>query len=112
MQDAEVDGEDGTKPEEEDGEVKYPPIVIKSTFPEELQRFMPQGDNIHTIILDFTQVNFVDSVGVKTVAGVSMTVTKSASVCPVSTGWGSTGVPSQLLTFLCVVFPLLVMKTF
>nr|XP_027782150.2 prestin isoform X2 [Marmota flaviventris] len=68
--DAEVDGEDGTKPEEEDDEVKYPPIVIKNTFPEELQRFMPPGDNIHTIILDFTQVNFIDSVGVKTLAGI------------------------------------------
>uniref|UniRef100_A0A8C5V1I7 Solute carrier family 26 member 5 n=1 Tax=Microcebus murinus TaxID=30608 RepID=A0A8C5V1I7_MICMU len=68
--DAEVDGEDGTKPEEEDGEVKYPPIVIKSTFPEELQRFMPPGDNVHTVILDFTQVNFIDSVGVKTLAGI------------------------------------------
>ncbi|XP_039095035.1 prestin isoform X2 [Hyaena hyaena] len=68
--DAEVDGEDATKPEEEDDEVKYPPIVIKSTFPEELQRFMPPGDNIHTIILDFTQVNFIDSVGVKTLAGI------------------------------------------
>ena len=33
---------------------------------------MPPGDNIHTIILDFTQVNFIDSVGVKTVAGVSI----------------------------------------
>ncbi|KAM6152312.1 prestin isoform 2-T2 [Erethizon dorsatum] len=68
--DAEVVGEDGTKPEEEDGEVKYPPIVIKNTFPEELQRFMPPGDNVHTIILDFTQVNFIDSVGVKTLAGI------------------------------------------
>lgn len=68
--DAEVDGEDGTKPEEEDGEAKYPPIVIKNAFPEELQRFMPPGDNIHTIILDFTQVNFIDSVGVKTLAGI------------------------------------------
>ncbi|XP_045420229.1 prestin isoform X2 [Lemur catta] len=68
--DAEVDGENGTKPDEEDGEVKYPPIVIKSTFPEELQRFMPPGDNVHTIILDFTQVNFIDSVGVKTLAGI------------------------------------------
>ncbi|KAF0872499.1 RELN protein, partial [Crocuta crocuta] len=68
--DAEVDGEDARKPEEEDDEVKYPPIVIKSTFPEELQRFMPPGDNIHTIILDFTQVNFIDSVGVKTLAGI------------------------------------------
>ncbi|XP_054093830.1 prestin isoform X1 [Callithrix jacchus] len=65
-----VDGEDATKPEEEDGEIKYPPIVIKSTFPEEMQRFMPPGDNIHTVILDFTQVNFIDSVGVKTVAGI------------------------------------------
>uniref|UniRef100_A0A8C8X3K6 Solute carrier family 26 member 5 n=1 Tax=Panthera leo TaxID=9689 RepID=A0A8C8X3K6_PANLE len=70
VQDAEVDGEDATKPEEEDDEVKYPPIVIKSTFPEEMQRFMPPGDNIHTIILDFTQVNFIDSVGVKTLAGI------------------------------------------
>ncbi|XP_048195809.1 prestin isoform X4 [Perognathus longimembris pacificus] len=61
--------EDGTKPEEEDGEVKYPPIVIKNVFPEELQRFMPPGENVHTIILDFTQVNFIDSVGVKTLAG-------------------------------------------
>ncbi|XP_061022322.1 prestin isoform X2 [Dama dama] len=68
--DAEVDGEDGTKPEEDENEIKYPPIVIKSTLPEELQRFMPPGDNIHTIILDFTQVNFIDSVGVKTVAGI------------------------------------------
>ncbi|XP_044241829.2 prestin isoform X10 [Ursus arctos] len=68
--DAEVDGEDATKPEEEDDEVKYPPIVIKSTLPEELQRFMPPGDNVHTIILDFTQVNFIDSVGVKTLAGI------------------------------------------
>ncbi|XP_073891817.1 prestin isoform X3 [Macaca fascicularis] len=68
--DAEVDGEDATKREEEDGEVKYPPIVIKSTFPEEMQRFMPPGDNIHTVILDFTQVNFIDSVGVKTLAGI------------------------------------------
>ncbi|XP_030682465.1 prestin isoform X4 [Nomascus leucogenys] len=69
-QDAVVDGEDATKPEEEDGEVKYPPIVIKSTFPEEMQRFMPPGDNVHTVILDFTQVNFIDSVGVKTLAGI------------------------------------------
>ncbi|XP_006882670.1 PREDICTED: prestin isoform X2 [Elephantulus edwardii] len=68
--DAEVDGEDGTKPEEEDDEIKYPPIVIKNTLPEEVQRFMPPGDNIHTIILDFTQVNFIDSVGVKTLAGI------------------------------------------
>ncbi|CAK7308429.1 SLC26A5 [Vulpes lagopus] len=68
--DAEVDGEDATKPEQEDDEVKYPPIVIKSTFPEELQRFMPPGDTIHTVILDFTQVNFIDSVGVKTLAGI------------------------------------------
>ncbi|KAM5303176.1 prestin isoform 2-T3 [Glossophaga mutica] len=68
--DAEVDGEDGTKAEGEDDEIKYPPIVIKSTFPEELQRFMPPGDNVHTIILDFTQVNFIDSVGVKTLAGI------------------------------------------
>uniref|UniRef100_A0A2I3HC11 Solute carrier family 26 member 5 n=1 Tax=Nomascus leucogenys TaxID=61853 RepID=A0A2I3HC11_NOMLE len=68
--DAVVDGEDATKPEEEDGEVKYPPIVIKSTFPEEMQRFMPPGDNVHTVILDFTQVNFIDSVGVKTLAGI------------------------------------------
>nr|XP_015107750.1 prestin [Vicugna pacos] len=68
--DAEVDGTDGTKPEEEEDEIKYPPVVIKNTFPEELQRFMPPGDNVHTIILDFTQVNFIDSVGVKTVAGI------------------------------------------
>ncbi|XP_075413775.1 prestin isoform X3 [Tenrec ecaudatus] len=68
-QDGEADGEDGTKPEEDD-EIKYPPIVIKSTFPEEMQRFMPPGDTIHTVILDFTQVNFVDSVGVKTLAGI------------------------------------------
>ncbi|XP_068406022.1 prestin isoform X2 [Eschrichtius robustus] len=68
--DAEVDGEDVTKPEEEENEIKYPPVVIKSTLPEELQRFMPPGDNVHTIILDFTQVNFIDSVGVKTLAGI------------------------------------------
>ncbi|XP_066897797.1 prestin isoform X3 [Kogia breviceps] len=68
--DAEVDGEDGTKTEEEENEIKYPPIVTKSTLPEELQRFMPPGDNVHTVILDFTQVNFVDSVGVKTLSGI------------------------------------------
>ncbi|XP_040591129.1 prestin isoform X1 [Mesocricetus auratus] len=67
--DAEMDGEDVKKPEEDD-EVKYPPIVIKTTFPEEMQRFMPQGENVHTVILDFTQVNFIDSVGVKTLAGI------------------------------------------
>ncbi|XP_019510654.1 PREDICTED: prestin [Hipposideros armiger] len=68
--DAEVDAEDGTKPEEEEEEIKYPPVVIKSTFPEELQRFMPPLENVHTVILDFTQVNFIDSVGVKTLAGI------------------------------------------
>ncbi|XP_029418209.1 prestin isoform X2 [Nannospalax galili] len=68
--DAEVDGENATKPEEEGDEVKYPPIVIKNAFPEELQRFMPPGENVHTVILDFTQVNFIDSVGVKTLAGI------------------------------------------
>ncbi|XP_057614517.1 prestin isoform X3 [Chionomys nivalis] len=68
--DAEVDGEDATKPEEEDDAVKYPPIVIKTTFPEEMQRFMPQGESVHTVILDFTQVNFIDSVGVKTLADI------------------------------------------
>ncbi|XP_040827318.1 prestin isoform X3 [Ochotona curzoniae] len=68
--DAEVDGENAAKPDEDDGEVKFPPIVVKSTFPEELQRFMPPRDNVHTIILDFTQVNFIDSVGVKTLAGI------------------------------------------
>ncbi|XP_054581987.1 prestin isoform X2 [Eptesicus fuscus] len=68
--DGEVDGEDATKPEEEDDEVKFPPVVIKTTIPEELQRFMPPGDNVHTVILDFTQVNFIDSVGVKTLSGI------------------------------------------
>ena len=72
-----MDGEDATKPEQEDDEVKYPPIVIKSTFPEELQRFMPPGDTIHTVILDFTQVNFIDSVGVKTLAWVSILLNES-----------------------------------
>lgn len=81
-QDAEVDGEDATKPEEEDDAVKYPPIVIKTTFPEEMQRFMPQGETVHTVILDFTQVNFIDSVGVKTLAGVCTTWNKSSSVHP------------------------------
>ncbi|KAK7834906.1 hypothetical protein U0070_022877, partial [Myodes glareolus] len=33
-------------------------------------RFMPQGETVHTVILDFTQVNFIDSVGVKTLAGI------------------------------------------
>nr|3LLO_A Chain A, Prestin [Rattus norvegicus]5EUS_A Chain A, Prestin,Rat prestin STAS domain [Rattus norvegicus]5EUU_A Chain A, Prestin,Prestin [Rattus norvegicus]5EUW_A Chain A, Prestin,Prestin [Rattus norvegicus]5EUX_A Chain A, Prestin,Prestin [Rattus norvegicus] len=28
------------------------------------------SENIHTVILDFTQVNFMDSVGVKTLAGI------------------------------------------
>nr|XP_019600126.1 PREDICTED: prestin isoform X2 [Rhinolophus sinicus] len=68
--DAEVDAEDGTKAEEEEDEVKYPPVVTKSTFPEELQRFMPPLENVHTVILDFTQVNFIDSVGVKTLQGI------------------------------------------
>ncbi|XP_023604161.1 prestin isoform X2 [Myotis yumanensis] len=68
--DGEVDGEDATKTEEEDDEIKFPPVVIKTTIPEELQRFMPPGDNVHTVILDFTQVNFIDSVGVKTLSGI------------------------------------------
>lgn len=76
-QDGEVDGEDATKTEEEDDEIKFPPVVIKTTIPEELQRFMPPGDNVHTVILDFTQVNFIDSVGVKTLSGVSIVVNKS-----------------------------------
>lgn len=79
-----MDGEDATKPKEEDDAVKYPPIVVKTTFPEEMQRFMPQGETVHTVILDFTQVNFIDSVGVKTLAGVSTTWNKSSRVCPPS----------------------------
>nr|7V73_A Chain A, Prestin [Homo sapiens]7V74_A Chain A, prestin [Homo sapiens]7V75_A Chain A, prestin [Homo sapiens] len=64
--DAEVDGEDATKPEEEDGEVKYPPIVIQSDWPSELPRFVPPKVDFHTLILDFSAVSFVDTVGVKT----------------------------------------------
>lgn len=40
---------------------------------------MPPGENIHTVILDFTQVNFIDSVGVKTLAGVSIPLDEAFS---------------------------------
>lgn len=115
-QDAEVDGEDATKPEEEDDAVKYPPIVIKTTFPEEMQRFMPQGETVHTVILDFTQVNFIDSVGVKTLAGVSTTWNKSSSVCassfpPVTSGAGTRAPCLSVLT-LWMLLKRLVMEIF
>lgn len=117
-QDGEVAGEDATKPEEEDDEPKFPPVVIKTTIPEELQRFMPPSENVHTVILDFTQVNFIDSVGVKTLSGVSIIMNKSfnLSVSSFAISKNQTvkfRVPFQLLNiFCCVLFQLLIMENF
>uniref|UniRef100_A0A6I8PPR1 Solute carrier family 26 member 5 n=1 Tax=Ornithorhynchus anatinus TaxID=9258 RepID=A0A6I8PPR1_ORNAN len=73
VHDSEGGGEGGAKQEiqndEQSGKGPAEPIV-QNTFPEELERFMPPGANVHTIILDFTQVNFIDSVGVKTLKGI------------------------------------------
>ncbi|KAJ1161846.1 hypothetical protein NDU88_002327 [Pleurodeles waltl] len=43
---------------------------FSNTPSEELEHFMKPGTNIHSIILDFTPVNFIDSVGVKTLKSV------------------------------------------
>lgn len=45
-------------------------IQFSNTPSEELEHFMKPGTNIHSIILDFTPVNFIDSVGVKTLKSV------------------------------------------
>ncbi|XP_044279152.1 prestin isoform X2 [Varanus komodoensis] len=39
--------------------------AVPDSSPDELEQFMKQVTNIHSIILDFSPVNFVDSVGVK-----------------------------------------------
>ncbi|XP_038597097.1 prestin isoform X1 [Tachyglossus aculeatus] len=73
VHDSEGGGEGGTKQEIQNDEQsgKGPAeLIVQNTFPEELERFMPPGANVHTIILDFTQVNFIDSVGVKTLKGI------------------------------------------
>lgn len=44
---------------------------LHNSPPEELHYFMTPVINITTIVLDFTPVNFVDSVGVKTLKTVS-----------------------------------------
>ncbi|XP_043823103.1 prestin [Dromiciops gliroides] len=71
--DAEAGGEEDTKQEEQIEENAKPMTLdslVQKTFPEELERFLPPGPNVHTMILDFSQVNFIDSVGVKTVSGI------------------------------------------
>ncbi|XP_044535659.1 prestin [Gracilinanus agilis] len=72
-EDAETGGEEETKQEEEIEENAKPMTIeslVQKTFPEELERFLPPGPNVHTMILDFSQVNFIDSVGVKTLSGI------------------------------------------
>ncbi|XP_069484171.1 prestin [Ambystoma mexicanum] len=44
--------------------------LAPDTPSEELEHFMKPGTSIHSIILDFTPVNFIDSVGVKTLKSV------------------------------------------
>ncbi|KAJ6666297.1 hypothetical protein lerEdw1_000569 [Lerista edwardsae] len=39
--------------------------AAQESSPDELEHFMKPGTNIHTIILDFSPVNFIDSVGAK-----------------------------------------------
>uniref|UniRef100_A0A7N4V614 Solute carrier family 26 member 5 n=1 Tax=Sarcophilus harrisii TaxID=9305 RepID=A0A7N4V614_SARHA len=71
--DAETGGEEDAKQEEQIEENAKPVTIdslVQKTFPPELERFLPPGPNVHTMILDFSQVNFIDSVGVKTVAGI------------------------------------------
>uniref|UniRef100_A0A4X2L142 Solute carrier family 26 member 5 n=1 Tax=Vombatus ursinus TaxID=29139 RepID=A0A4X2L142_VOMUR len=72
-EDAEAGGEEEEKQEEQIEENAKPMTIdslVQKTFPEELERFLPPGPNVHTMILDFSQVNFIDSVGVKTVSGI------------------------------------------
>uniref|UniRef100_A0A7N4P0W7 Solute carrier family 26 member 5 n=1 Tax=Sarcophilus harrisii TaxID=9305 RepID=A0A7N4P0W7_SARHA len=72
-EDAETGGEEDAKQEEQIEENAKPVTIdslVQKTFPPELERFLPPGPNVHTMILDFSQVNFIDSVGVKTVAGI------------------------------------------
>lgn len=44
---------------------------VEDTSPDEHERFVDSKPNIHSLILDFTPVNFVDSVGAKTLKSVS-----------------------------------------
>uniref|UniRef100_A0A5F8H0P0 Solute carrier family 26 member 5 n=1 Tax=Monodelphis domestica TaxID=13616 RepID=A0A5F8H0P0_MONDO len=72
-EDAETGGEEEAKQEEQNEENAKPMTIdslVQKTFPAELERFLPPGPNVHTMILDFSQVNFIDSVGVKTVSGI------------------------------------------
>lgn len=42
----------------------------QDTSPDELEHFMEPMGKVHSLILDFTPVNFVDSVGAKTLKSV------------------------------------------
>lgn len=44
---------------------KFAVVATQESSPDELEHFMKPVTNIHTIILDFSPVNFVDSVGAK-----------------------------------------------
>lgn len=44
---------------------------VQDMSPDEREHFMEPKTNIHSLILDFTPVNFVDSVGAKTLKSVS-----------------------------------------
>ncbi|XP_054845112.1 prestin [Eublepharis macularius] len=44
--------------------------AMQNSSPDELEHFMKPGVNVHSIILDLSPVNFVDSVGVKTLKSI------------------------------------------
>lgn len=44
---------------------------VQDVSPDEHEQFVEPKTNIHSLILDFTPVNFVDSVGAKTLKSVS-----------------------------------------
>ncbi|KAL8219292.1 UNVERIFIED_CONTAM: hypothetical protein K2H54_017921 [Gekko kuhli] len=52
------------------GKVSATEATTQNSSPDELEHFMKPGINIHSIILDFSPVNFVDSVGVKTLKSI------------------------------------------
>uniref|UniRef100_A0A669NV88 Solute carrier family 26 member 5 n=1 Tax=Phasianus colchicus TaxID=9054 RepID=A0A669NV88_PHACC len=59
------------------GKFAYVDAGVQDGSPDELEHFVEPKTNIHSLILDFTPVNFVDSVGAKTLKSVSL------FVCPV-----------------------------
>lgn len=53
------------------GRSASPDVSIQDVSPDEREHFVEPKPNIHSLILDFTPVNFVDSVGAKTLKSVS-----------------------------------------